>query len=193
MFNCSHVEGWIEPGISLYTSGTIPHVEVKRTNIKGTQQDHKLLTINTNKKPFSKASICIIFIWAGKVTNEYFKVILNLVLNIKEKVIAPSSVSWKRFLCIHIILLHFYCIVGHARKPERGLKRKGFGYCSFKEWPSERNGTFAVCTEAMLIKWISNYTIFIYIKLAHLLYSSCVKHSTEILLHSSQTKTFIWL
>jgi hypothetical protein len=45
LFNCSHVEGWIEPGISLCTSATILHLDVKRTNIKGTQQEHKLLYI----------------------------------------------------------------------------------------------------------------------------------------------------
>ena len=43
LFNCRHVEGWIEPGISLYTSWTILHLDVKKTNIKGTQQEHKLL------------------------------------------------------------------------------------------------------------------------------------------------------
>jgi len=47
LFNCSHVEGWIEPGISLYTSGTILHLEVKGTNVKGTQQEGKLLKIKT--------------------------------------------------------------------------------------------------------------------------------------------------
>ena len=47
LFNCCHVEGWIEPGISLYTSGTILHIEVKGTNTKSTQQECKLLKINT--------------------------------------------------------------------------------------------------------------------------------------------------
>lgn len=73
LFNCSHVEGWIEPGISLYTSGTILHLLVNRTSVKGTQQEQKLLKIHTNKNPFSRANICIIFIWASNITNECFK------------------------------------------------------------------------------------------------------------------------
>jgi len=55
----------------LYTSGTVLHLEVKRINVKGAQQEHKLLK-KILKKHLS-ANICIIFIWANKVTNEYFK------------------------------------------------------------------------------------------------------------------------